>query len=77
MMYYYKCLDCGDKAFYILKKPQDGDLILASDARHLDGSKVEPGSLIHCESCGILIKYLLTSRVVEAADEVPQGEDQA
>lgn len=45
-------LACGGPAFRYREKPQNGDLVLLRNARHLDGSPVDPTRVTICDTCG-------------------------
>lgn len=63
---YYRCHHCDGKAFLLTEMPTSGQPLLSSMARHLDGSKVEPGTPVICDSCQQIIGTLSTARVEEA-----------
>ena len=60
--WYLKCLQCGGKAFFLQRKPKEGDVIHAKDVIHKD--KPQFGELIRCQECkevlisNIEIKYV-------------------
>ena len=55
---------CKNIAFYLVRRLQPGDMILAENVRKIDGTIPEPGTRIKCGSCN---KYM-------GGNELYQGE---
>jgi hypothetical protein len=54
---YPVCHDCGPRAcrglaFYTRHRMRPGESPLAADIVHLDGMVSEPGTFLHCGTCG-------------------------
>lgn len=43
---------CGGRAFLLQRKPLPNDYLKSSDCRHINGSKIEPNSIVQCDTCG-------------------------
>lgn len=53
--------DCGKPAFLYDGYPERGSKRVSSKAQHLDGTPIEYGSVMCCDSCGeIADQYSLT-----------------
>jgi hypothetical protein len=52
MMHVLGINPCGGRALLMPKNPHFGAAVMSHQFRHLDGSRVLPGSPIVCDSCG-------------------------
>lgn len=50
-MYAYIHPECGKPAFLLTKRPEPGTVFSSKTAAHLNGSPMEYGSKVWCESC--------------------------
>lgn len=61
--YKYVCQFCKNVSFYLTKKPESGQLILAQDVILLDGKKPTSGDRIICGACQFGLPTLYTINV--------------
>ena len=51
------CPHCGEPAYYTLKRPQAGDLLVSKDWFYTSGDQCQSGAVLHCDKCSRLLSW--------------------